>query len=106
MSNEQGKRYNANKTRFDLIPAYAHEQVARVFTYGTEKYDDDNWRRGMPWRSVLASLKRHLNAFEMGEDFDDESGELHMAHVLCNAYFLTEYHRTHPEFDDRIKYSP
>lgn len=84
------------------MPAFAVEQVARVLTKGSEKYADRNWEKGMDWTSkVLASLKRHLIAFERGEDFDPETGLLHMAHVACNAMFLTEYYKIYPQGDDR-----
>lgn len=28
----------------------------------------------------------------------------HAAHLMCNAAMLAEFHYTHPEFDDRVKY--
>ena len=35
---EKGLRYNAGKTRHDLVPVFAQEQYARVLTKGSEKY--------------------------------------------------------------------
>lgn len=96
-----GKRYNKGKTRIDLIPAFVREQAGRVFTKGAQKYDERNWERGMAWSNVLGSLERHLNAFKGGEDYDPETGELHMAHVMVNAMFLTQYYKTYPQGDDR-----
>lgn len=55
----------------------------------------------MKWSTVLASLKRHIHAFESGEDVDAESGLGHMAHAMCNAMFLVEYSKFRREFDDR-----
>lgn len=94
-------RHNTGKVRFDLLTPFPVEAEAKVLTRGAEKYAPRNWERGMPFSTVLASLKRHLWAFESGEDYDPESGELHLAHVKCNASFLLEYCRTHPEEDDR-----
>lgn len=101
MRDGQGKRYNNGKTRHDLVPAWAQEQYARVLTAGAEKYGDRNWERGMDWSKVIASMKRHILAWELGEDYDQETGLLHMAHVMCNAGFLTEYYRIYPMGDDR-----
>jgi len=55
----------------------------------------------MPWAAVLASLERHIHAFKRGQDYDSESGLLHMAHVLANAAFLAEYYRIFAQGDDR-----
>lgn len=98
---DKGLRYNDGKTRHDLVPAFAQEQYARVLTAGAKKYTPRNWEKGMAWSKVLASMKRHIIAFERGEDYDPETGELHMAHVMCNAAFLTEYYRIYPQGDDR-----
>ena len=58
----------------------------------------------MPYTEVIASAMRHLEAIRLGEDIDPETGLLHAAHLMCNAAMLTEFHYTHPEFDDRVKY--
>jgi hypothetical protein len=97
----KGERHNQGKLRFDLVHPYAHEQMVRVLTKGAEKYAPRNWERGMAWSNVIASLKRHLQAIESGEDFDSETGELHAAHLACNSHFLTAYYKIYPQGDDR-----
>ena len=97
----KGLRYNKGKNRFDLVHPWSHEQMVKVLTIGAEKYADRNWEKGMTWSNVIASLKRHLNAIESGEDYDPESGELHAAHIACNAHFLTAYYKIYPQGDDR-----
>ncbi len=101
-----GIRLNEGKIRHDLIPAYSINELAKLLTKGTEKYEERNWEKGMKWSTVIASLKRHLNAFERGEDFDKESGMLHILHVMCNSMFLVEYYRTYPTCDDRVISKP
>jgi len=102
MSNQGGGlRFNQGKTRYDLAPAYAQEQYAKVLTKGAEKYLPRNWEKGMPWSNILSSLERHLWAIKRGEDYDPETGLLHSAHVMCNAAFLTEYYKIFPQGDDR-----
>lgn len=100
-----GERKNKGKIRFDLIPPEVDLALAEVLTKGAEKYADRNWEKGMPFvEGMLASLKRHINAWEMGEDTDSESGLSHMAHVLTNAAFIvTLERRADPwRFDDRV----
>ena len=101
MTEDKGLRFNAGKTRHDLVPQFAQEQYAKVLTAGGEKYADRNWERGMRWSKALASMKRHVLAFESGEDYDKETGLLHVAHIMCNAGFLTEYYKIYPQGDDR-----
>lgn len=96
-----GLRFNEGKARYDLIPAFAQHEYARVLTKGAEKYADRNWEKGMPWSKILSSLERHLYAIKRGEDYDPETGLLHSAHVMCNAAFLTEYYKIFPQGDDR-----
>jgi 5'(3')-deoxyribonucleotidase len=98
---KEGLRFNEGKTRHDLVPSFAQEQYAKVLTAGSTKYSDRNWENGMPWSKVIASMKRHINKFESGEDFDEETSLLHVAHIMCNAAFLTEYYRIFPQGDDR-----
>ena len=96
-----GLRHNKGKLRLDLVPVRPMEAVAGVLTQGAEKYAERNWELGMQWSKTLASLKRHIAAWEKGEDFDPESGQPHMAHVATNAFFLLEYMHTYPQGDDR-----
>lgn len=97
----KGLRYNDGKLRYDLLPKFAIEEFTKVLTIGANKYEPRNWENGMSWMGVLASLKRHLAAFERGEDFDKETGLLHIAHVIANASFITEYYKIYPQGDDR-----
>lgn len=96
-----GLRLNEGKLRYDLLHPVAQEGIVRVLTKGAEKYAERNWELGMNWSKVLASLKRHLAAIEQGEDYDSETGELHIDHVQCNAHFLSAYYTIYPQGDDR-----
>jgi len=101
MKEDKGLRYDQDKLRTDLLPVDVIEKLAEVLTVGANKYADRNWELGMKWSRVIGSLKRHLNAVELGKDYDDESGLRHIDHVLTNAAFLSRYYDTHPEYDDR-----
>lgn len=77
--------------------------VTKVLEFGAQKYDIDNWRKGLTWRSVADSIQRHFYAWLCGEDIDPESGLPHIDHIGANVMFLSEYRLTHPELDDRLK---
>ncbi len=98
---EEGKRFNEGKLRYDLIHPTANKGLVKVLTNGAAKYGDRNWQNGMKWSKVIASLKRHLAAIEIGEDYDEESNELHADHLQANAHFLSAYYSIYPQGDDR-----
>jgi len=100
----RGLRYNNDKLRYDLIPALANREYAKIWTQALGKYPEGNWEKGMPWTEVIASAMRHLEAIRLGEDIDLESGLLHAAHLQANAAMLTEYYFTKQDFDNRKKY--
>ncbi len=94
------------KVRYDLMAAYAMEQIAKVYTYGTIKYDDDNWWKGLSWKkNVLGCVFRHTWAWIRGEKFDPESGLHHLAHAAWNCMALMEYEKHKIGRDDRVPYS-
>jgi uncharacterized HAD superfamily protein len=100
---EQGQRFNSGKIRYDLLEPHAIEELAKIFSFGAKKYAPNNWLKGLPWMDVIASLKRHLAQFEKGEDRDQETQLLHMAHVAWNALAIVSYYKYRPEFDNRFK---
>jgi len=96
-------RTNENKLRYDLCPAIAQREYAKVWTEGLKKYPERNWEKGFPFSEVIASAMRHLEAMRLGEMIDEESGLLHSAHLMANAAMLTEFYFTHPELNDLKK---
>jgi hypothetical protein len=98
-------RFNENKIRYDLMPPWGVEQIAKVYTYGTIKYDDDNWWKGLKWKKdVLGCVFRHVWKWVRGEKVDDESGLHHLAHAAWNCITLMEYERCDIGTDDRVPY--
>lgn len=85
----QAKKYDTAKTRYDLLPAECLDAVAKILTFGAEKYGANNWQNLEDFESrYYAALERHIQAWRMGENIDPESGQPHLAHVACNAVFL------------------
>lgn len=101
MKTQKGLRFNEGKLRYDLLHPIAQQGIVKVLTKGAEKYEPHNWEKGMEWSKVIASMKRHIAAFERGEDYDPETGELHVDHIQCNAHFLSAYYKIAPQYDDR-----
>lgn len=87
----EGKRYNTGKTKWGLLSWPAVNQLVAVLEFGAKKYDSWNWSKGLSWSECFESLQRHAIAWYQGEDKDPETGLSHMAHVMCNAMFLTHF---------------
>ena len=96
-----GLRYNEGKLRYDLICPEQLKGLASVYTYGAGKYPAGNWCKGQAYSTILASLKRHIAAFESGEDYDAESKCQHMAHAMWNCGALISFAKFYPQGDDR-----
>lgn len=86
---EAGKKFDTGKLRYDLIPAKCLEQIAKILTFGAEKYGENNWQKLEDAKNrYYAALERHQQAKRQGEQYDKESGLLHSAHVAVNAIFM------------------
>lgn len=87
----------------DLISGIFLTGLARVLTFGAQKYAAHNWRKGIVYSRLFASLMRHLWAWWGGEELDPESGESHLDHASCCLMFLRELSVTRKDLDDRYK---
>jgi len=89
------------KLRYDLIPPEALEALAYVYTAGAEKYGPRDWERGVAYSHMYAALMRHLERWRMGEDYDPDDGQHHLASVVWRAMALLTYElRGRRELDD------
>lgn len=86
-----GRKDDAEKPRWDLLPWIGTGHVVDVLTYGAKKYAPENWRKveGWRWRYFTAAM-RHLTKWRLGEKIDPESGCPHLAHAACCILFLLE----------------
>lgn len=98
-----GGEKGSKKARFDLIPPHQLWRLAEHYGIGAEKYSDDNYRKGYDWKLSIAALERHLSLFKQGEDYDEETGSLHIIAVAWHAFTLAEFFDIHPEYDTRLK---
>ncbi|MGL5219615.1 MAG: dATP/dGTP diphosphohydrolase domain-containing protein [Plesiomonas shigelloides] len=87
----QERRKTTESQSWGAIPPHAELSVARVLTFGAEKYARDGWQvvENAEVRYMDAAL-RHLNAHRRGDLVDDESGESHLAHAACCILFMLD----------------
>lgn len=101
---ELGDRKNEGKPGVHLLPLDALVELAKVYDYGTIKYSEHNWERGLAWsKGVEASLLRHLAKWHVGEAVDEESGLPHDLHIAFNALALITFRLRGIGIDDRHK---
>lgn len=86
-----GRKDDSGKAMMDLIPPHAELMLAKVLTFGAEKYGAWNWSQVDDLeRRYMAAAMRHINAHRAGELLDQESGLPHLAHAMCCLAFLIE----------------
>jgi hypothetical protein len=91
MEKSLGLKYDTDKPKMHLIPPLMEEEVAKVLTFGAQKYGPENWRTldDLHNRYISAAL-RHINSIKKGDVYDEESGLTHAAHAVCCLMFLGE----------------
>lgn len=86
-----GVKYDGEKPKMHLLPPKATLEVAKVLTFGANKYDEENWRKldNLQSRYTSGAL-RHIFAHIDSETLDPESGLSHLAHAICCLLFKLE----------------
>lgn len=74
------------KSRPDLISPFFMERLGQWLQLGAKKYDERNWEQGMPQTRLIASLYRHLVAFQEGDMSED-----HPAAMAFNIMALIHF---------------
>lgn len=88
---KEGIKYDSEKVRYDLVPYYTVEQVAKILTFGATKYGDYNWKDlENPFNRYYAACMRHLVDWRKGVKVDEETGVSHLAHAITNLLFMLE----------------
>ncbi|OEU72292.1 MAG: hypothetical protein BA864_04150 [Desulfuromonadales bacterium C00003093] len=87
----EGQKHDTEKPMYNLLPANAIDSMAKVMTFGANKYAPNSWQMvDSPLERYRAALLRHAFAIQRGELIDDESGLPHSAHIMCCAAFINE----------------
>lgn len=99
---KEGTKFDEKKIRTELLTPEALLGTAKVLTFGAKKYEDRNWEKGIKFSRVYGAALRHLFAWWLRENNDNESGINHLHHAACCIHFLQTYvERNMEEFDDR-----
>lgn len=102
----EGVKNDQQKIRWDLVPFDAVNEIAKVLTFGAEKYEARNWEKGMNWSRAFGALQRHLTRWFHGQDKDKETRLTHLANAGCCLFFLLAWELRKVGTDDRPKLDP
>jgi hypothetical protein len=97
----EGLKNDENKLRVDLVPPEVIEALAEILTFGSKKYEANNWMKGIDYSRVYGAVQRHLLAWRKGEYIDCESGKPHLWHALCELSFLL-YYEIYPNYYEKF----
>lgn len=89
-ANKEHSKNGIDKPQFSLIPQHAIIEVAKVFMYGAKKYDAYNYSKGEKNTVYTDACMRHINQYLLGNDNDDESKLLHLAHAVANLMMIID----------------
>lgn len=89
-----GAKLDANKPHPAIVMggfATALQQVTLVGTFGAQKYSIGSWKQ-VPngYQRYQDAMMRHWLKHQSGEEFDDESGLNHLAHIAWNSLAILE----------------
>ena len=79
------------KTAWQYFPFRECEEVAKTFEYGAKKYNKPFLYRSTEAQDTLdtkdwiAAIMRHIVEIDKGNQYDKETGCLHLAHIAANA---------------------
>jgi hypothetical protein len=94
-----GKKDDAGKVRFALLPWAVLRGVAQVLTHGAVKYEVHSWQKvPNPIERYRSGHERHWDAgVHEGQALDADSGLPHAWHMVCNSMFLAWFMVFRPE---------
>jgi hypothetical protein len=96
-------KYDEGKPDFTLIPQEALLEVAKVFTYGANKYSQDNYSLGTNYRRYIAAANRHINQWLRNQDIDEETQTNHLSNAIASLMMVLDNQLTNKGTDDRNK---
>ena len=98
-----GTKKDNGKCRFDLVPPILYTFDSLIYTMGADKYDDNNWAKGIHYSRLIGATFRHIFKRLLGQVTDPESGLPHLAHARWNLgalIFMDHYHNRYEKFND------
>lgn len=101
---ETGGQKGKKPLQMGAIDPLARAELGKVAAFGGDKYDRGNYLKGYDWSLSVDALHRHMLAFESGEDYDAESGLLHVVHAAWHCLALASFKLRDLGTDDRFLY--
>lgn len=98
------RKDDEGKLRWELVPWDSAREVAKVFTFGAQKYGDRNWEKGLAMDRLVGATLRHLMDWISHTETDPESKLPHLAHAVANLLMILHFQLklerdwTEPEF--------
>jgi hypothetical protein len=86
---------------FYMMPYKVLNCLGDIYLYGCKKYDENNWRKGMPFGRLFGAFCRHSGQWHGGESYDEESGMHHIGHALWQLLGLRWFEQYKKDLDDR-----
>ena len=84
-----GRKFDSGKPRWSLLLWESVKQIVHVLTFGSQKYEDHNWKKvDNPIDRYYSAMMRHITDWYTGEKYDPETGYSHLAHAGCCLLFL------------------
>ena len=82
-----------SKPIWSLVDYESIEDMIQILEFGLTKYDQDFWKDNYDRTSYLNSMQRHLAEMFKGNEFDQESGLPHAAHLMARCMFYLHHLR-------------
>lgn len=82
-------------TRFDLLPMEGLLAAAKIAYEGAKKYGEENWRQGMPCKTMLNHALKHITQYLLGDETEE-----HLAHAAWRLLASLECKKRWPELDE------
>lgn len=91
-NSKTGVKYDNGKPRTDLLPPRTLLEVAKVLSFGAQKYDPNNWKKveDLQARYTAAALRHLMDHMVDPDAVDAESGIDTLAHAICCLMFKLE----------------
>jgi hypothetical protein len=100
----EGRKFDSEKPKMHLLPPNATLEVAKVLTFGAQKYDEENWRKlENAQKRYTSGALRHIFAHMGGELQDPETNYSHLAHAICCLMFKLELELENGENNSKEK---
>ena len=82
---------NADKQRYDLVPHLLLDRVTTIYTEGSRKYGEGNWRKAKNIETFKESAWRHFISWQKGIEDED-----HFAQLIWNMTCYEELKKPKP----------